>query len=304
VSSPEAVAAADAAVARDTARVAARLRRSALAERRWSSFTLYVGAAILGALVVMGLTARWIAPYDPNALDLTHSLESPSWSHFMGTDTFGRDIFSRVLYALRLDIGVTLVITYVPLVIGVAIGAFAGWYGRWFDSIVMRTVDAVIAFPFLVLVIAIVAIEGPGLTGVLIGVPLVSWALYARLTRGEMLVLRQQAYIDAARVLGYSTPRIVFRHALPTLLRTNLVFSAADLVLNLLLLASLSYLGLGVQPPTSELGAMVADGQSVLTQAWWVSTLPGLTIVLLGVSFSMIGDGVADRLGRQFKLAL
>jgi peptide/nickel transport system permease protein len=288
----------------DAAGVATRLRRSATSERRWSSLTLYTGAAILGVLFLAGLMCTWIAPYDPNALNLTDQLQSPSWSHLMGTDTFGRDIFSRVLYALRLDIWVTLVITYVPLVIGVAIGAFAGWYGGWLDTVVMRTVDAVIAFPFLVLVIAIVAIEGPGLAGVLIGVPLVSWALYARLTRGEMLVLRQQAFIDAARVLGYSTPRIVFRHSLPTLLRTNLVFSAADLVLNLLLLASLSYLGLGVQPPTAELGAMVADGQSVLTQAWWVSTLPGLTIVLLGVSFSMIGDGVADRLGRQFKLSL
>jgi len=288
----------------DAGHVAARLRRAALSERRWSNVTLYAGVGILAVLLLLGLTASWIAPYNPSALDLTHQLQSPTWAHPMGTDTFGRDVFSRVLHALRLDLEVTFAITYAPLVVGVVIGALAGWFGGWLDTIVMRTVDAVIAFPFLVLVIAIVAIEGPGLTGVFIGVPVVSWALYARLTRGEMLVLREQDFIQAARALGYSTPRIVFRHALPTLLRSNLVFSAADLVLNLLLLASLSYLGLGVQPPTSELGAMVADGQSVLTQAWWVSTLPGLTIVLLGGSFSMIGDGIADRLGRQFRLAL
>jgi peptide/nickel transport system permease protein len=288
----------------DAARIAARLRRKALSERRWSSFTLYTGIAILGLLLVVGLAAPLIAPYEPNKLDLLNRLQAPSWSHPMGTDTFGRDVFSRILYALRLDLQVTLVITYVPLVIGVVIGAFAGWWGGWFDTVVMRTVDAVIAFPFLVLVIAIVAITGPGLTAVYVGVPLVAWALYARLTRGEMLVLREQAFVDAARGLGYSTPRIVFRHAMPTLLRANLVFSAADLVLNLLLLASLSYLGLGVQPPTAELGAMVADGQSVLLEAWWVSTFPGIAIVLLGVSFSMIGDGVADRLGQRFKLAL
>jgi peptide/nickel transport system permease protein len=165
-------------------------------------------------------------------------------------------------------------------------------------------VDAVIAFPFLVLVIAIVAISGAGLRGVYIGVPLVGWALYARLTRGEMLVLREQDFMLAATALGYSTPRILLRHALPSLLRSNIVFSAADLVLNLLLLASLSYIGLGAQPPTAELGVMVADGQSVLLEAWWVATLPGLTIVLLGVSFSMVGDGLADRLGQQFRMSL
>jgi peptide/nickel transport system permease protein len=288
----------------EPARVAERLRRPALAQKRWSNATFAAGLGILGLLLVVGIAASWIAPYAPNQLDLLHRLHPPSWSHPMGTDTFGRDIFSRVLHALRLDLQVTFAITYAPLVVGIVIGAFAGYFGGWLDSVVMRLVDAVIAFPFLVLVIAIVAISGAGLTGVYIGVPLVGWALYARLTRGEMLVLREQDYILAARALGYSTGRIVFRHAMPSLLRSNLVYSAADLVLNLLLLASLSYLGLGVQAPTSELGVMVADGQSVLLEAWWVTTLPGLVIVLLGVSFSMIGDGFADRLGRQFRLSL
>jgi peptide/nickel transport system permease protein len=222
----------------------------------------------------------------------------------MGTDTFGRDIFSRVLHALRVDLQVTFFVTYAPLLVGMALGAIAGYVGGWFDALLMRVVDAVIAFPFLVLVIAIVAISGAGLRGVYIGVPLVGWALYARLTRGEMLVLREQDFMLAATALGYSTPRILLRHALPSLLRSNIVFSAADLVLNLLLLASLSYLGLGAQPPTAELGVMVADGQSVLLEAWWVATLPGLTIVLLGVSFSMVGDGLADRLGQQFRMSL
>jgi peptide/nickel transport system permease protein len=289
---------------RDQAVVLARLRRGARAERRWSNATLYGGLAILGIMLVLGIAAPLIVPYSPTSLDLLHRLEPPSLQHLMGTDAFGRDVFSRVLTALRLDLQVTFVITYVPLVIGVVVGAFVGWFGGWPDTLVMRLIDAVIAFPFLVLVIAIVAITGTGLTGVYIAVPVVSWALYARLTRGEMLVLREQDFILAAKGLGYSTRRIIFRHTLPTLLRSNLVFSAADLVLNLLLLASLSYLGLGVQPPTSELGVMVADGQAVLLQAWWVSTLPGLTIVLLGVSFSMVGDGLADRLGRQFRLAL
>jgi peptide/nickel transport system permease protein len=288
----------------EAAQLGARLRRRGLTQRRWSKVTFGIGLGILGVLVVVGILAPWIAPYDPNKLDLLHRLAPPSWEHPMGTDTFGRDVFSRVLVALRLDLQVTFVVTYAPLVVGVVLGAIAGYFGGWIDSVLMRVVDAVIAFPFLVLVIAIVAISGAGLRGVYIGVPLVGWALYARLTRGEMLVLREQDYMLAARALGYSTPRILRRHALPSLLRSNLVFSASDLVLNLLLLASLSYLGLGAQPPTAELGVMVADGQSVLLQAWWVATLPGLTIVLLGVSFSMVGDGLADRLGQQFKMSL
>jgi peptide/nickel transport system permease protein len=286
----------------ETSRLATRLQRRALSQRRWSRATFAIGLALLALLVILGLFAPWISPYEPNKLDLLHRLAAPSFSHPMGTDTFGRDIFSRVLHALRVDLQVTFFVTYAPLLVGMALGAIAGYRGGWFDAVLMRVVDAVIAFPFLVLVIAIVAISGAGLRGVYIGVPLVGWALYARLTRGEMLVLREQDFMLAATALGYSTPRILLRHALPSLLRSNIVFSAADLVLNLLLLASLSYLGLGAQPPTAELGVMVADGQSVLLEAWWVATLPGLTIVLLGVSFSMVGDGLADRLGQQFRM--
>lgn len=282
----------------------ATLRRHALRERRWSNTTFYAGLALVGAAVLAALLAPLLSPYDPDRVDLAQKLVAPSFDHPFGTDTFGRDIATRVVYALRLDLQVVLIVTYVPLVIGMVVAAYAGYYGGWLDALLMRLVDAVIALPFLVLMIAIVAIAGAGLTGVYIGVLLVGWALYARLTRGEMLVLREQDFMLAARALGYSTTRIIFRHAMPNLLRSNLVFSAADLVLNLLLLASLSYLGLGVQPPTAELGAMVAEGQSVLRQAWWVAALPGVVIVMLGVAFSMIGDGLADRLGRPFRLTL
>jgi peptide/nickel transport system permease protein len=281
-----------------------RLRRRAVAERRWSNVTFYAGLAILAAAAVVAIFAPLIAQYEPNALSLTERLQGPSWAHVMGTDTFGRDIASRVVYAIRLDLQVIFVITYVPLAIGMVVGAYAGYFGKWIDTVAVGAVDAVIALPFLVIIIAIVAIVGTGLTGVYVGVIAVGWALYARLTRSEMLVLREQDFMLAAKGLGYSTTRILFRHALPNLLRANIVFSAADLVLNLLLLASLSYLGLGVQAPTAELGAMVAEGQRVLLQAWWVTTLPGLVIVVLGVSFSMIGDGLADRLGRQFRLTV
>ncbi|MDE0195069.1 MAG: ABC transporter permease [bacterium] len=279
---------------------AADLLRQAQTERRWSNVTLGVGIAIVGALAVAGFFASLIAPADPNAVDLTQRLLSPSREHWMGTDPFGRDIFTRTLYAIRLDLVVVLVITYVPMVLGMIVGALAGYFRGWVDAVTIRVIDAFIAFPFIVLVIAVVAILGPGLQGVYIGVLAVGWTLYARLTRGDMLVLREQQFILAARTLGYSPRRVILRHAVPNLIRSNLVFSMADIVLNLLLLAGLSYLGLGVQAPTAELGAMVADGQSFLLQAWWVTTLPGVVIVVLGAGFSMIGDSLADRLGQKF----
>ena len=281
---------------------AADLLRHAQAERRWSNVTLGIGIAVVGALSIAGFVAPLIAPADPNALDLSKRLLSPSWQHWMGTDPFGRDIFSRTLYAIRLDLVVVLIITYVPMVFGMIVGALAGYLRGWVDAITVRVIDAFIAFPFIVLVIAVVAILGPGLKGVYIGVLAVGWTLYARLSRGDMLVLREQQFILAARTLGYSPRRVILRHAIPNLIRSNLVFSMADIVLNLLLLAALSYLGLGVQAPTAELGAMVADGQSFLLQAWWVTTLPGVVSVLLGAGFSMIGDSLADRLGQKFGL--
>ena len=171
---------------------------------------------------------------------------------------------------------VGLITTYVPLVLGVVLGLVAGYRGGWLETVVMRAVDVVVAFPFIVLVIAVIAIVGPGLLGVYIGITVVGWALYARLTRAEVLVLKEQQFVLAAKSLGYSNTRIMFRHLLPNVIRPNLVFSTLDIVLNILVLASLSFLGLGVQPPTAEWGLMVAEGQTFLLTAWWISTLPGL----------------------------
>jgi peptide/nickel transport system permease protein len=283
-------------------RSSAWLRQRVVRQRRWSSATLWSGVAIIGVLVLAGVLAPLIAPYDPNTQDLLNAFMPPSWSHLFGTDELGRDVFSRVLYALRIDILFGLVTTYVPLVVGMLLGAVAGYRRGWFETAVVWLTDVTIALPFLVLVLAIVAIAGPGLTGVYIGLILASWALYARLTRAEMLVLRNQQYMLAARTLGYSTPRILVRHALPNLFRPNLVFSMADIVLNILALAALSFLGLGVQPPTPELGAIIADGQPYLLNAWWITTLSGLVLVAIGAGFSIIGDGLADRFAQRLEL--
>jgi peptide/nickel transport system permease protein len=283
---------------------APRLRRRARSDRRWSNITLGVGLTIVGIALVAAIFAPWIAPENPNTVNLLASFEPPSWQHLMGTDNLGRDVFSRVVFAGRVDFQIGIITTYIPLLTGMLVGAVAGYFGGWIDTVLMRLVDVVIAFPFLVLVIAILAIVGPGLTGLYIAVLAVGWSMYARLTRGEMLVLREQQFMLAAEGLGFSRRRIILRHALPNLLRPNLVFSMADVVLNILLAASLSFLGLGVQPPRAEWGAMVADGQNYLLNAWWITTMPGIVIVVVGVGLSLIGDGLAERMGERFRLTI
>lgn len=261
---------------------------------RGLSLQAKIGAGILAVLVLAGALAPLIAPYGQNALDFDHILSAPSFSHLMGTDSTGRDVFSRTLYALRVDLAIVVFVTYVPLPIGVLVGAVAGYFGGWLDAIVSRITDTMIAFPFMVLVIAVIAIVGPGVKGVLIGVPIVAWALYARLARSEMLVMREQPFMLATTALGYSKRRAILRHAVPNLMRSCLIYSTLDMVVNLLLLASLAYLGLGAQPPNAELGSIIADGQTTLLSAWWVATLPGLVLVVFGVGAGLLGDGLSD----------
>jgi peptide/nickel transport system permease protein len=253
-----------------------------------------IGGVIVAVLLIAGFAAPLIAPYGPNGLDFLHILTPPSGSHIFGTDDSGRDVFSRTLYGLRVDLIVVLLVTYIPLPIGVVIGAVAGHMGGFVDTVLSRLTDIMIAFPFIVMVIATVAIVGPGLTGVVIAIPIVSWALYARLARSQMLLLREQPYMLAATALGYSRTRVIFRHGIPNLLRTCLVYSTVDVVLNMLVIAGLSYLGLGEQPPGAELGTIIAGGESALPGSWWISTMPGLVLVLFGIGMGLIGDGLSD----------
>lgn len=275
-----------------------RLIAGAARRRRWSRRTLHAGIAMVVAVPLLALVVRLFGLLpDPGQQDLSNVLAAPSLEHPFGTDAVGRDVLARVLSATWLDYQVAIVTTYAPLLIGVTAGALAGYFGGWLDTLLMRLVDVVMAFPFVVFIIAIVAVVGPGLTGVYIGLIGFGWAFYARLTRAEMLVLREQQYIAAAKTLGVPTWRILLVHALPNLLRPSIVTSMSTLVLNILALATLSYLGLGVQPPTAEWGAIVAEGQQYLFTEWWLSTLPGLVIVFVGVGFSLMADGLADRLG-------
>ena len=268
--------------------------RTRLGRLRGLSRETKIGAGILAVLFLAGLLAPLTAPYGQNQLDFTHIYSAPSLSHLMGTDGAGRDVFSRTLYAIRLDLGIVVLVTYPPLVFGVLVGAVAGYFGGIFDATLARIVDVLIAFPFLVLIIAVIAIVGPGVKGILIGVPIVAWALYARLARSEMLVLREQPFMLATIALGYTTRRAILRHAVPNLMRSSLIYSTLDMVVNLLLLSALAYLGLGAQPPSAELGSIIADGQSALLTAWWVATLPGLVVVLFGIGALLLGDGLSD----------
>jgi peptide/nickel transport system permease protein len=278
----------------DIAAPLARPRRGLLSRtRRWPT-PVKVGVGIAGVLALAALLAPLIAPYPPNKIDILSTLLPPSPEHLFGTDDTGRDVFSRTLYGLRLDLLLCLVVTYVPLPIGVLVGSLAGYFGGWVDMVVSRLADIMISFPFIVLVIAVVAIVGPGVEGFLIGVPIASWALYARLARSEMLVVREQPYMLATTALGYTKTRAILKHGLPNVARPCLVFSTIDLIGNVILLAGLSYLGLGVQPPTAELGSIIAGGQVYLLTAWWIATLPGLVLVLFGVGVGLIGEGFSD----------
>ena len=264
-----------------------------------SNINLKIGIFLLLIIVFAGLFAPFLTPYDPYFQDYNSILLPPSFDHFFGTDNYGRDVFTRVLYGTRLDLQIGFYTTYVPLTYGLMIGAYAGYFGGALDTAVMRLTDTAMAFPFLVLIIFILAILGPGIQNIYIAVFLVAWTMYARLARAEMLVEKNKDYIVAAQVLGFGTNRIILKHAMPNIITSSIIFSMFDFVLNILLVSGLSFLGLGVQPPTPEWGAMVAEGRDFIMNAWWISTLPGLVIVLTGFTLCLLGDGLSERFGKR-----
>jgi len=260
---------------------------------------LRLGICMLLVWVLVALLSPWIAPYDPITQDAAATLLPPNLAHPFGTDNFGRDILSRVMWGARVDLQICLIGVIFPFIFGTLIGAFSGYLGGAVDTLFMRIIDVVLAFPFLVLMLSIIAILGPGLGSFYIAMAMVGWVSYARLVRSQVLTLKHRDFILAARSLGYSHPRILLLHLLPNALTSSLVFSMSDCVLVLLSGASVSYLGLGVQPPVAEWGVMVAEGQSFITSAWWITTFPGLAIVVLAMSFSLLADGLGDKLGER-----
>ncbi|MFL5018801.1 MAG: ABC transporter permease [Rhizobium sp.] len=258
---------------------------------------LVLSAGLLLFFVLLAIGAPIVAPYDPIMQNAEVRLQAPSLLHPFGTDNFGRDIISRVIWGARLDLQMALIGVIFPFVIGTTVGTIAGFFGGIVDALFMRLVDIILAFPFLVLMLSIIAILGPGLGSFYIAMALVGWVSYARLIRAQMLVLKGSDYAVAAVSLGFSRPRIMFRHLLPNAIAGSVVFSMSDATLVLLSGAAVSYLGLGVQPPIAEWGVMVAEGQSFITTAWWITLFPGLSIVCLAFGFSMLGDALGELLG-------
>jgi peptide/nickel transport system permease protein len=275
-------------VALDLAPVVRRQRRLSLPP------TFVAGVLILGLSLFMAVAPHLVAPYDPLAFDYKAILKGPSWAHPFGTDSFGRDVLSRVIWAYRIDLQIAVFTTTPAFIVGTLAGAIIGFYGGVAEAVFGRVVDAIITFPFLVLVIAIVAVLGPGLRNMYIAVGIVDWVFYARLVAAEVGVQKRLDYANAGRVMGYGTGRIIFRHLLPNSITPAVVYWMTDMALAILLGSSLGYLGLGAQPPAAEWGVLIADGKNFMSTAWWIAIFPGFAIVVTGLGFSLLGDGIAE----------
>jgi len=257
---------------------------------------LTAGLTLLCVIVMAVILAPVISPYSPDEQNLFHILAGPSWAHPFGTDQLGRDELSRLLWAGRTDLRVGALAVIFPFCFGTLVGTLAGYYGGWVDSLTMRVVDVLIAFPFYVLVIGLVFIVGTGTRGIYIAFAVADWVVYARTVRATTLIVRESEYVAAAKVGGLGDVRILAGHVLPNTISQAIVYIMSDIVLVIVAVVTLSYLGLGIQPPTPDWGTMVSDGQEFLTTDWMLATLPGIAVVLVGLSLSLVGDGLADLL--------
>jgi peptide/nickel transport system permease protein len=257
---------------------------------------VWVGFGIVVLYLLVALLAPVMAPYDPLVIEPANRLASPDMAHLLGTDELGRDIFSRLLYAARVDIPIGFLGALLPAILGTMLGAIAGYFGRWVDTAIMRTADVVQAFPAYILVIVLVFALGQGAGSIILAFTVLAWVIYARIIRGEVLRVRDRDYVQAARVAGLRKMRILRVHVFPNVINQTLVYLPNDIVFATLALAAFSFLGLGIPPPTPEWGAMIAEGQPFLRTNWWFATVPGLVIVGLGLGLSLIGEGLEEGL--------
>ena len=265
----------------------------------------WLSAAALVLIVLMMLAAAlagWVAPYEPDATDADAALQAPSLYHWLGTDIYGRDLLSRIIYAARIDLAVAFGATALALAIGASIGVVAGLYRGIVDLLIMRCVDSIMAFPAFILAMAITAALGNSVGNVLIAIALTQIPNYLRLIRGEIFRIREMEYADAARVVGNPAWRIMFIHLLPNALPPIIVQATLAMGYALLTMAALSFVGLGIQPPQSEWGSMTAEGaQYIVTGEWWLFLFPGLAIVLMVLSFNLVGDSLRDFLDPRLR---
>lgn len=263
--------------------------------RRWKGgwpLSLSVGALMILAAILVALVGPILAQ-DPLGLNLDATLQAPSARHLLGTDNFGRDVLARIIAATSVDLQFGFFSVLPTFIVGTALGILAGAY-RWFDAVLMRILDLVVAFPFYVLIIAIVATLGPGIFNMYIAVMLVGWASYARLVRSEVLVVSKHQYVEAARALGYSSARVLCRHVLPNVIVQPILLATTNFIAWILVGSALGFLGLGVQPPAAEWGVMIGEGRVYLYQAPWMAIFPGFAIFYVSLAAILVGDGLSE----------
>jgi peptide/nickel transport system permease protein len=261
--------------------------------------SLIAGVSIVLFWLVVAVVGPFLTDYNPITLDLIHALQPPSEAHWLGTDSFGRDLLTRLVYAAGIDLQMSFFGVVGPFIIGTTIGLLAGNFGGRADTVLMRILDITVSFPYFVLVIAIVAVLQPGLVSYYISLTLVNWVSYARLVRSQVIILKYADFVLAARTIGLGELRVMTHHLLPNAIAPAVVFVMTDAVLTIVLGSSLGFLGLGVQPPTAEWGVMIAEGQLYLGTAWWISVFPGIAISVLALGFSLVADGLARLLHTQ-----
>lgn len=263
--------------------------------------TMVVGLAMLAIFVLLALLAPVLSPADPLAPNVQASLTAPSSDYPLGTDKLGRDLLSRMLYGARISLRSGLLVVLSAGAFGSVIGLLAGYRRGWADELLMRVTDLFFAFPFLILAMAIAAALGPNLRNALIAVAIVTWPVYARLVRGQVLVLREREFVHAAQATGASDWRIILRHLLPNTLAPLLVQASFDMGTTILSVAGLSFIGFGAQPPTPEWGVMISEGRNYITTQWWLTGIPAIAILLLVAALNLIGDGLRDLLDPRLR---
>jgi len=259
------------------------------------------GLALIGVIFLIAGFASFVAPYDPGKTEVSVKLKSPSLLHYLGTDQLGRDVFSRMLYGSRISLSVGFVAVGISIFIGVLVGAIAGYYGGWVDSILMRFVDTMLCFPSFFLILTIVALLGPQIFNIMVVIGITSWMGTARFVRAEFLSLRERDYVQAAHVLGVKDHRIIFRHILPNALAPVFVSATLKVASAILIEAGLSFLGFGVQPPKPSWGNILTEGRMYIFDAWWLTIFPGLAILLTVLSFNLLGEGLRDALDPRLR---
>jgi peptide/nickel transport system permease protein len=270
--------------------------------RRFSRHPLAViGLTIVLILAVMSLLAPWLSGQGPTQQDLTQRLRAPSTDHWLGTDEYGRDVWSRVLHGGRVSLTVGLAAVGISTLIGIILGALAGYFGGAIDQLIMRLVDIFLCIPTLFLILMFIVFVGPNVFNVMIIIGLTSWTELARLVRAEFITLKQREYVMAARAMGLSHRRIMFRHILPNALAPVFVSATFGVAGAILLESGLSFLGLGVQPPTPSWGNILTSGKDYITQAWWLTLFPGLAIFLTVLGYNLLGDGLRDYLDPRMR---